>query len=159
MEFITEDLHAQQSGSRTCFVCGVHNPAGLHITFFNDGYQTCRAEVVLDDRHQSFPGIAHGGVIAAILDETMGRAILSGSTEERMMFTAKLEIRYRANTPLHQKLIAVGRIEKDRGRLATAVGELRLEDGTITAEATCILATIPPDDLKLIDKELAGWQV
>src|SRR5689334_12947110 len=154
----TQDNRDQQPATLMCFGCGVTNPAGLQIRFFNDGPNACRAEVTLDDRYQSFPGIAHGGIIATILDETLGRAALSGDTE-RLMMTAKLEVRYRQQTPLHTKLIVTGRIEKDRGRLVTAVGEVRLENGTITAEATCILAAVPPEELTLIDRDLAGWQV
>jgi acyl-coenzyme A thioesterase PaaI-like protein len=156
-DWLTHD-HGQQPGSRMCFACGVLNNAGLHITFFNDGYHACRCEVTLDDRHQSFPGIAHGGIVAAVLDETMGRALISGDPD-RMAFTAKMEVRYRQNTPLHTKLFVTGRIEKDRGRLVTAVGKVKLIDGTITAEATCVLANIPPEELNQIDKALAGWQV
>jgi acyl-coenzyme A thioesterase PaaI-like protein len=153
-----DEQTALQPGTHMCFGCGVTNPAGLQIRFFNDGPNACRAEVILDDRYQSFPGIAHGGIIATILDETMGRTTLSGSVD-RLMMTAKLEVRYRQQTPLHTKLFVTARVEKDRGRLVTAVGEIRLEDGSITAEANCILAAIPPAELALMDRELAGWQV
>lgn len=153
-----DEMTAQQPSARMCFGCGVHNPAGLQIKFFDDGPQACRAEFILDDRHQGFPGIAHGGVVAAILDEAMGRAALSGDPE-RLMMTAKLELRYRQQTPLFTKLIVRARIHKDRGRLVTAAGELMLEDGTILAEGTSVLAAIPAEQLALIDRDLAGWQV
>jgi acyl-coenzyme A thioesterase PaaI-like protein len=148
----------QQPNARMCFACGVLNAAGLQMKFFNDGTTGCHSEVILDDRHQGFPGIAHGGIVAAILDETMGRAPLAGHVD-RLMVTAKMEIRYRQQTPLFTKLIASARIEKDRGRLVTVIGELRLEDGTIIADGTSILAAIPPEELALMDRDLAGWQV
>jgi len=148
----------QQPSSLMCFICGVKNVAGLQIRFFCDGATACRAELIIDDRHQGFPGIAHGGIVGAILDETMGRAALSGN-QDRLMFTGKLEVRFRRNVPLHTRLIVRGKLDKDRGRLATASGEMTLEDGTVLAEATSTLVAIPPEQLALMDRDLAGWKV
>src|ERR1700690_1571679 len=89
-----DHLTAQQPNSYMCFACGMENSAGLQLRFFNDGLNACRADFIVDDRYQSFPGRTHGGIIAVILDEAMGRAALSGNVE-RMMVTAKMEIRYR----------------------------------------------------------------
>jgi acyl-coenzyme A thioesterase PaaI-like protein len=149
---------AQQPSSRMCFVCGVENAAGLRIKFFNDGPNACRADVVLGYQHQGYPGVVHGGIIATMLDEAMGRAAMSGNTE-RFMFTAKIEVRYRQLVPLDRPLTLVARIEKDRGRLATAVAELRLEDGTLAAEASGMLAEIPPQERARMESEREGWKV
>ncbi len=141
-----------------CFVCGVQNAAGLHITFFDDGPNACRAEVILGDLHQGYPGIAHGGIVATMLDEAAGRAAMSGHPD-RFMFTAKIEIRFRQQVPLQRPLTLLARLDKDRGRMATAASELRLEDGTIAAEATVTLMEIPPDELRKMESERDGWKV
>ncbi len=153
-----DGLTAQQPSSHMCFACGVENTAGLQMKFFNDGPNACRADFVLDDRYQSFPGRMHGGIIAVILDEAMGRAALSGNLE-RMMVTAKMEIRYRQTTPLFQPLTVKARLEKDRGRLATASAEVQLADGTIVVEATATLAAIPAEELAKINPDYVGWRV
>ena len=148
----------QQPSARMCFVCGVENVAGLQIRFFNDGINQSRAEITLDSRFQSYPGVAHGGIIAAILDEVIGSAALSGHPD-RFMFTAKLEIRYRQVVPLNIKLTASARLEKDRGRLAVGVGQIRLPDDTIAAEATASLMPIPHEELQKMAHEQDSWRV
>jgi acyl-coenzyme A thioesterase PaaI-like protein len=149
----------QQPSARMCFACGVENPVGLHIKFFSEGADACRAEVTLDDSYQSYPGIAHGGIIATMLDEVMGRAVMAGGNTERFMATAKLEIRYRQRVPLNQPLILYGRIDKDRGRLVTTVGEIRLEDGTVLAEATASLMALPHDEIAVELLDSTAWKV
>ncbi len=148
----------QQPSARMCFVCGVENAAGLHIKFFDDGPNACRAEVILGDAHQGYPGIAHGGIVATMLDEAAGRAAMSGHPD-RFMFTAKIEIRYRQQVPLHRPLALIARLDKDRGRMAMAAAEVRLEDGSIAAEATVTLMEIPSDELRKMESERDGWRV
>jgi acyl-coenzyme A thioesterase PaaI-like protein len=148
----------QQPSSNLCFVCGVHNLHGLRITFFNDGPAACRAEVTLDERFQGFPGIAHGGIVATLLDEVLGRAGLAGNPL-RLMYTGTLEIKYRQPVPLKQRLLLTSRLEKDRGRVVTASGELRTEAGVVLAEATGTLLELPPEVLSSIDIEQVGWRV
>jgi acyl-coenzyme A thioesterase PaaI-like protein len=149
----------KQPSARYCFGCGLENPAGLQIAFYNAGEGVCRAEVTLDERFQGFPGIAHGGITATMLDEVIGRSPLSGNPD-RLMFTAKLEVRYRQAVPLYTPLVMIGRIEKDRGRVVTATGELMLQDGTVLAEATATLMEVPKDTLNAMrDNPRSGWKV
>ncbi len=152
------DLHAQQPNSRMCFVCGLENLAGLRLKFFNDGPGACRAEVIIEDHHQGYPGVAHGGIVATMLDEALGRAPMSGDPH-RFMYTARIEVRYRQPVPIGQKLILRARLDKDRGRLATAIAELCLPDGSVAAEANGTLMTIPPAELEKMEAERVGWRV
>jgi acyl-coenzyme A thioesterase PaaI-like protein len=158
--------HAQQASAQWCFVCGVANPCGLKIKFFNDGPRRAVARVTLGDEYQSYPGIAHGGIIATILDETMGRAILSDGgtedkpiTDERFMFTAKMDVRYRKPVPLHEEITVRGWVEKDRGRLVLVKGQAELPDGSVAVEASATLADIPPDQIAQMLETDVGWKV
>lgn len=160
--------HDQQPSAIWCFVCGVENPCGLHIRFFNDGHHRCLARVTLGDQYQSYPGIVHGGILATILDETMGRAVLAEGDEgdyraildERFMFTAKMDIRYRAPVPLHQEFAVRGRVDADRGRMVQVSGEVVLADDTIAVEATATLVDIPKSQISgMIESDSVGWQV
>lgn len=149
-----------QPNSLMCFCCGLQNAAGLHIRFYDDGPGGCRADVVLHDPHQGYPGIAHGGVVATMLDEVMSRSVLSGpGNERRLMFTAKMEVRYRQPVPLHQQLTLRGRVEKDRGRVAQVIGQVFLPDGTLAAESSGTLVAIPEEELRRMDTEEVGWRV
>src|SRR5919199_3138719 len=59
-----------------CFVCGESNPAGLHTQFtVGDTPDEMRAHLAPDARYQGYPGRVHGGILASVLDETLGRAV------------------------------------------------------------------------------------
>ena len=114
----------KQPNSRMCFVCGMQNPVGLHLAFYEDHEsdpQQVRAEVVIPDRYQGYPGVAHGGILAAILDEVAGRAVLIGGSDEDLMVTLKMELRYRQPTPTETALTAVGWITRRRANRAQAI--------------------------------------
>ncbi len=165
-----EGRHDQQPSAKWCFVCGVENPCGLKIRFFNDGYHRCVARITLGDQYQSYPGMVHGGILATILDETMGRAILAEGEEnvhreileERFMFTAKMETRFRKPVPLNQEFTVRGWVEADRGRMAQAGGSVVLADGTVAVEASATLVAIPEEQVTaMLDEgtDMIGWQV
>lgn len=161
------NVYHQQPSARWCFVCGVENPFGLKIRFFNESFQQVVARITLSDEYQSYPGIVHGGILATILDETMGRAILAEGdqprtiTDARFMFTAKMETRYRQPVPLNQEFTVRARVDNDRGKLAQVSGEVVLADGSVAVEASATLVNIPQDQIEamLVQPEALGWQV
>ena len=134
----------RQPTSLACFACGRNNPVGLHLEWFNN-YDENQVETTftLDDNYSSYPGTMHGGIIATILDETSGRAILLDNDFNRLMVTLKMEMVYKKNTPTNTPLKAVGRVLKDSGSRAQVEGEIILPDGTVSAKCTSILYKIP----------------
>jgi acyl-coenzyme A thioesterase PaaI-like protein len=67
---------AAQNISRMCLVCGSENRAGLKARFYElDDGELLGVFRPLEE-HQSYPGRLHGGIASAILDETIGRAIM-----------------------------------------------------------------------------------
>lgn len=134
----------RQPTSLGCFACGRNNPVGLHLEWFNN-YDENQVETTftLDDNYCSYPGTMHGGIIATILDETSGRAILLNNDFNRLMVTLKMEMVYKKNTPTNTPLKAVGRVLKDSGSRAQVEGEIILPDGTVSAKCTSILYKIP----------------
>ena len=134
----------RQPTSLACFACGRNNPVGLHLEWFNN-YDENQVETTftLDDNYSSYPGTMHGGIIATILDETSGRAILLDNDFNRLMVTPKMEMVYKKNTPTNTPLKAVGRVLKDSGSRAQVEGEIILPDGTVSAKCTSILYKIP----------------
>jgi uncharacterized protein (TIGR00369 family) len=109
-----------------------------------------RAELTVPDVFQGYPGVVHGGIVAAILDEVAGRAVLLSGTDEDLMATLRLTIRYRQPTPTETSLTAVGWLERASGVGARVAGELRLADGTVTAECECLLS-------RVTDEFRVGW--
>lgn len=65
------------------------------------------------DEHQSYPGRLHGGVASAILDETIGRAILNLYDVEIWGVTIELNVKFKKPIPLNQELKVVGRITSE----------------------------------------------
>ncbi len=134
----------RQPTSLQCFACGRKNPFGLKLEWFNNYDEKCvETSFTLDDNYCSYPGTVHGGILATILDETSGRAVLLDNNFERLMVTLKMEVVYKKNTPTNTPLKAVGRVLKDGGSRAQVEGEIILPDGTVSAKCTSILFKIP----------------
>ncbi len=147
-----------QATSRSCFVCGRENPSGLHLEFYEDPEAgQLIAPLHLPSHFEGYPGVVHGGILASILDEVSGRAINVSEDEEVFWVTAKLEIRYRQPTPTETDLTAVGWVVNRRGRSAQVAGEIRLSDGTVTAEASALVVCPAEEMLQAWEEERRYW--
>ena len=134
----------RQPTSLNCFACGKNNPFGLHLEWFNDDEkQQVETTFTLGDNYCSYPGTVHGGIIATILDETSGRAVLLNNNFNNLMVTLKMEVTYKHNTPTNTPLRAVGRLIKGGSSRAQVEGEIILPDGTVSATCTSILFKLP----------------
>jgi len=147
----------KQNNSRHCFVCGLENDFGLKAAF----YETEKGELVClvraGELHQSYPGRMHGGIIAALLDETIGRAIAIGRDDQVWGVTVELSLKYRKPVPLDVELRAIGRVTKDAGRIFEGSGEILLPDGTVAVEASGRYFKVPIDRITEADFEAEDW--
>jgi uncharacterized protein (TIGR00369 family) len=141
-----------------CFVCGRKNPAGLYMRFHDNGKDEVLSEYTVAERYQSYPGIVHGGILASMLDEVVGRVAMIGD-HHHFMVSVKLQVLYRHPVPVETPLIIRGRVIRIRGRLGKAQGEIILPDGTIACEAAITLADVPEDILSHTNESLLNWQV
>lgn len=148
----------KQPNSDFCFICGRKNPHGLYLTFYDNGQDEVHTHYTVGNAYQGYPGIVHGGIVAAMLDEAVGRVAMIGDHHHFMM-SVRLEIKYRHPVPIETPLHIVGRVVRLRGRLGKAVGEVRLLDGTVAAEAAMTLANVPAELLKGVDFDSLGWAV
>ncbi len=116
-----------------CFVCGAGNPIGLRVRFrIETG--VCRAEFTPDSRHAGYRGLTHGGIVFSLLDDVMANWLWLQGIK---CFTAKADIRYRAELPIGASVCLEGRCLKRKGRLAQMAGKvIRQADDLIVAEAT-----------------------
>ncbi len=146
----------KQPNSRMCFVCGLGNPIGLRAAFYEDDAGRVTAKFTPRPEHQGFPGIMHGGIVTALLDETLGRVAIAAG---RWMVTGRLNVRFRRPIPVDETLTVVGEAVKWDGRMLEARGEIRLADGRVGAEATGTFLEIPPDRIEGMEEALAFWQV
>lgn len=157
----------RQPNSYGCFICGLSNSIGLKMVFHEDREQkTVVARLTIPERYRSYPGVVHGGIVATILDETSGRALMVHSGDINDFFvTAKMEVRYRRATPTETPLLAVGWVER-YGERARVRGELRLVDDddqgqepTILAECRSLVVRAQPEFLDNWDQEAPHWRV
>ncbi len=141
-----------------CFVCGLENLSGLQLSFYVTGDQQVESRVVIDEKFQGYPGVAHGGIVATILDETLARSVMADDPD-RIMFTGRLTTRYRKPTPVGVPLKAVGIVQKDRGRMAECASYLYDQDGELLAQAEGLMVEMPPETPHPSSFEGMSWKV
>src|SRR5206468_11121168 len=101
--------------------CG-ENPIGLGLPLPQDvGVERYEASFTFDERHQGGPGIVHGGLVSALLDEACG---LLATWYRFPAVTARIFVRYRRPVPINRRLTVRARIESSRGRRIRVRGEL-----------------------------------
>jgi uncharacterized protein (TIGR00369 family) len=132
----------KQGNSKNCFVCGVENHHGLQINFYEESAGKILAKTTVPGHFQGYPGIVHGGIIAAMLDEVSGRTIMAENAT-RWMVTVGITVRYRRPVPVEQPLRLVGVLKEDSGRSAKVHGEIFDENNNLLAECDAVLASVP----------------
>ena len=106
-----------------CFGCGPAHPTGLKVRCFRTD-EGVLAPVLIARQYEGPPGAAHGGIVAAYLDELLAGAIVRATG--RVAVTGELSVRYVKPVPLETPLVGRGHLVADHGRYADAEG--RLED-------------------------------
>lgn len=150
----------KQPSSRTCFLCGRQNEIGLKMEWYNNlDTNQVESTVTIPEQFNGYPGIVHGGIIAAILDETAGRAVMLDGDFDNLFVTLKLKITYRNFTPTQTPLTAVGWIAYRGNRSIEVAAELRLPDGTVTAECKAVVVRPPEEIVKRWEPERPFWKV
>lgn len=143
----------RQPGSALCFVCGTKNPHGLGASFYDDGREVW-TELTPAEHHQGWPGVLHGGISSAILDETIGRVAF---LHDRWVQTGKLALRFVRPAPLGVLLRAVGRLERNHARLMEMSGELLVAStGELLASAQGTFVPLPDAARDTLARQLGG---
>ena len=125
----------KQYTSDDCFICGEKNPYGLQMRFFETEDGKTVAHFIARNEHQSYPGRLHGGIIAAITDETIGRALLFYEPDA-FGVTVELNIKYKKPVPLNEKLLVVGEVTRNTRLLFEGRAQILLPNGDVAAECT-----------------------
>jgi len=115
--------HEYLPHSTGCFLCGDENPCGARTRFFVQDDRV-KTRLVLPQHHNGYKNIAHGGVLAGLLDETMGWAATVFSQKHPFYVTGELTIKYLAPVPVKEEIEIVGQMDKDAGRIAYCSGVL-----------------------------------
>lgn len=124
----------KKHNSNNCMVCGIKNEFSLGARFYELDNKELACTFETKEFHQSYPGRLHGGIAAAILDETVGRAI-DNLEPGTWAVTVELNVKYKKPIPINANLKAIGRITSNSRKIFEAEGEIILPDGTTAA--TC----------------------
>jgi acyl-coenzyme A thioesterase PaaI-like protein len=152
-------VQAKQPNSKMCLVCGLKNPFGLKTFFYELDNGELLAVFSPMEEHQSYPGRLHGGIATAVLDETIGRAILMRHDEDVWGVTIEFNIRFKKPIPLDQEVRVIGRITSEANRRFEGTGEILLKDGSIAAEGWGKYMKLSLDKIADFDVEAQEWRV
>lgn len=126
-----------------CFGCGKDNPDGMRLKFsFDEDNRRTWCRFRLTRRYQGPPGHAHGGIIATILDEAMGKVNKFRSV---VALTKSMEVEYLKPVPLGRPLLVEGTERIVRGRKHINAAEIRDEQGTTLARSKGTFIAIDPE--------------
>ena len=127
-----------------CFGCGQKNPIGLKLKFTWDG-KVARSEYTPDPNYQGWPGVVHGGIIANMLDEGSGWAMVFNGLYG---VTARMEVLYHNPAPVGKPLVITGTITKKSGKRIETTSLVKTKDGMLIAEGNILLISMRKGNLK-----------
>jgi uncharacterized protein (TIGR00369 family) len=140
--------------TRSCFVCGEANPAGLKLRFETDG-RIVQARFVPRAEHVGFKQIVHGGLIASLLDEIMVWACAVQT--RRFAVCAELNVRFVRPVRPNEPAIATGELAGNRrGKLFEARAHLSNEEALVLATATGKYLPIKDADMLEMAEDFVG---
>ncbi len=134
--------HTSKLPRNHCYGCGRDNPEGMKLKFAFDRQRSsmvCRFR--LGSRYTGPPGHAHGGVIATVLDEAMGKAL---KIHNVIALTSRMQVEFLKPVPLNKSLVAEGRSLSHRGRKYWNGAEIRDRQGRVLARSRGMFVAIDP---------------
>lgn len=138
-----------------CFGCGDHE-LGLRMALPEvEGVERYGSVVRFGEHHQGGPGIAHGGIVGAALDEACG---LLATWHRFPSVTARIAIRYRRPAPINRELWVEAHVVSERGRRVEIAASLR-DDGELLAEAEGAFLHVPLDHFLATPEGRAAGEV
>lgn len=151
----------KQPNSNMCFICGLKNPIGLHLHIYETEPGVVESNYIAPEHFQGYPGVLHGGIVGAILDEISGRSQMgSDILAPRFMFTARLEVKYRKNVPIGKPLHIIGKAGKSKGKTAEAwAGIFDEQTDELLAEGNALLINVPSEQFDLSKLGELGWKI
>jgi len=131
-------------------VSGGSNPMGLGGYLWREG-DVSVMQVTLGKAFEGAPGRAHGGIVAALLDETMGLVM---AINDVLAYTVQLDISYLAPTPVNEPIVARAWLKERDGRKLLIAATVQAGE-TELATATGLFIAVDPqkflEHLEVVD--------
>jgi uncharacterized protein (TIGR00369 family) len=131
---LTDTITLAPNPENQCFGCGGANDGGMKLTFVQDNVsRKVMGRFVLGPRYQGGGGMGHGGIIAVLLDEAMGKVC---RFREVRAVTAELSIQYLKPVKVDEEIIVEAFETGSKGRNIFQSGEIRNTAGDVLARGT-----------------------
>ena len=132
--------HFMKLQQNHCFACGKNNANGMRLRFTYDEERNCFVcRFRLGKRYTGPPGHCHGGIIATILDEAMGKV---NKLRHVIALTSEITVRYLKPVPLNQSLHVESREVSVQGRKHINMAEIVNDKGDVLARSQGIFIAI-----------------
>ncbi|HWG91428.1 MAG TPA: PaaI family thioesterase [Candidatus Thermoplasmatota archaeon] len=117
------------------------SPFAAHIGWSSPHFEggECVVTLQVEKHHLNMGGWVHGGVLAALLDSTLGGAVVATLKEGEWCATQSLTTDF-LRPGEGGRLICRGRVDRRGGLAAYCSGEIRNESGILIARATGVWA-------------------
>ncbi len=139
---MSEIIRLEPNPANKCFGCGGDNSGGMKLMFEQDNTnRKIVGRFVLGERYQGGGGFVHGGIIATLLDEAMGKVC---RFREARAVTAELTVEYLKPISVDEQILVEGRETGQKGRNLFIAGEIRNEAGEILARGRARFVVIAP---------------
>jgi uncharacterized protein (TIGR00369 family) len=144
--------HSSHQKKNYCFACGHSNPDGMRLKFsFDEAGKRFISRFRLSKRYTGPPGHAHGGIIATILDEAMGKV---NKIREVIALTRDIEIDYLKPVPLGKPLRVESWELRVRGRRHINTAEILNQRNEVLARGRGTFIAIDPQ--RMFAKHIKG---
>lgn len=122
-----------------CFACGKENPIGfrLDVKEWGDGV---KAQFKMRREYEGYHNLAHGGIIATLLDELI---VWACRKKGYSALTAELNVRFKKALYVGEEVEITGRVLERRKNLLYCQGEMRNKRGELVAYAKAKLLITP----------------
>lgn len=149
----------KQPNSKMCLVCGLKNSLGLKASFYELENKELVGVFKPIEEHQGYPGRLHGGIVSAVLDETIGRAIFINYEEDVWFVSVEFSVHFKKPVPLDEEIKVRARVAKEKNRIYEGTGEIILKSGDVAAEGYGKYMKLPIDKIADFDYEEQEWRV
>ncbi|BCR06237.1 acyl-CoA thioesterase [Desulfuromonas versatilis] len=125
-------------GASLRFVSGEPDGNRYRVRYYRDPDQQLRARIWFGPETEGPPGHAHGGAMAAVLDEVLGLAAWAAGYP---IVVGNLNVSFRNLLPLEQVVTIESEVISTEGRKVMVHGRI-CSGETVFAEAECLCITI-----------------
>lgn len=132
-------------GETLRFVSGDKTGNRFRMRYFNDQEQRLVARVWFGPVTEGPPGHAHGGSIAAVLDEVLGLAAWSTG---HPVVVGNLNVSFRQLLPIQAVVQVNTKLVSVQGRKVMVHGEICSLDGSVYATAECLCIKLTREQIE-----------